>query len=134
MATEVVVKESLSSEMLAAGAELTRLLDTEGFPVTASFWFYYAETNSWRLVIASPGVKDNGPKEAYEKIQAVLSNAPADRPEVSLRDVSVIDSADPLISLLRVAITTGPGVVGIRFSQNVINGVFIDDAYIYRLT
>ena len=60
MATEVVVKESLSSEMISVGAELTRLLDAEGFPVTASFWFYLSETNTWRLVIAwiIPGARE----------------------------------------------------------------------------
>jgi hypothetical protein len=134
MATEAVVKESLPSEKITAGAELTRLLDVVGFPVAASFWFYLSETNTWRLVIASPGVKDNGPKEAYEKIQSVITNAPDISSKITLRDVAVVDSADQLVSLLRIAITTGLGITGIRFSQNVINGVFIEDAYIYRLT
>jgi hypothetical protein len=134
MATEVVVKESLSSEKITAGAELTRLLDAANFPVTASFWFYFSETNVWKLVIASPRIKDNGPKEAYERIQAVIASIPDNGLKISLRDVVVLDSTDSLVSLLRIAIVTGPGISGIRFSQNGINGVFIEDAYIYRLT
>jgi hypothetical protein len=38
-----------------------------------------------------------------------------------------------MITLLRVALRTGPGIGGIRFSSNVINGTLIEDAYIYRL-
>jgi hypothetical protein len=41
---------------------------------------------------------------------------------------------DPLVLLLRKAIVTGPGISGIRFTSNSVNGTFIDDAYIYRLT
>jgi hypothetical protein len=38
-----------------------------------------------------------------------------------------------MLSLLRVAISTGPGISGIRFTHNTINNVLIEDAYIYRL-
>jgi hypothetical protein len=36
---------------------------------------------------------------------------------------------------MRTAIQTGPGtgVSGIRFTQNMVNNVLIEDAYIYRL-
>ncbi len=46
MVTEALVKESLSSEMIAAGAELTRRLDEARFVVSASLWLYIAETNT----------------------------------------------------------------------------------------
>jgi hypothetical protein len=41
---------------------------------------------------------------------------------------------DPIVVLLRKAISTGPGIAGVRFTNNSVNGTFIDDAYIYRLT
>jgi hypothetical protein len=59
---------------------------------------------------------------------------PEDQPKIPLKDVTVIDSNDSLISLLRVAIKTGDGMSGIRFTNNVINGALIEDAYIYRVT
>jgi hypothetical protein len=40
---------------------------------------------------------------------------------------------DRLVQLLRPVIGTGPGICGIRLTQNVIDGVLIEDAYIYRL-
>lgn len=133
MVTEMVVKESLSSEMISAGAELTRRLDETRFIVSASLWLYIPEVNTWRFIVASPEVRTQGPKKAYKQVQSIISKMPEDQPKIPLKDVTVIDSNDPLISLLRVAIRTGDGR-GIRFTHNVINGVLIEDAYIYRVT
>lgn len=133
MVTEVLVKESLSSEMIAAGAELTRRLDAAGFVVSASLWLYTAETNTWRFVIGSPGVRIHGPKQAYRQVQSVISRIPAEQIKIALKDITVIDSNDPLLSLLRVAVKTGDGISGIRFTHNVINGTLIEDSYIYRI-
>ena len=134
MVTEMVVKESLSSEMIFAGIELIRRLDETQFIVSASLWLYIPEINAWRFIIASPEVRTQGPKKAYKKVQSVLSKIPEDQPKIPLKDITVYDSNDPLISLLRVSIKTGDGISGIRFNRNVINGVLIEDAYIYRIT
>ena len=133
MVTEMVVKESLSNEMISAGAELTRRLDQMNFIVSASLWFYLSEINSWRLIIASPEVRVNGPKKAYKQIQSAIAKMPENQPKIALKDISVVDSQDSLISLLRM-FGRVEGISGVRFSNNVINGVPIEDAYIYRLT
>lgn len=134
MATEMVVKESLSGEMISAGAELIRRLDETRFIVSASLWLYIPEINGWRFIIASPEVKTQGPKKAYKQVQSVIFKMPDDQPKIQLKDVTAIDSNDPLVSLLRVAVRTGDGVSGIRLTHNVINGVLIEDAYVYRIT
>jgi hypothetical protein len=131
MVTEVVVKESLSSEMIAAGAELIRRLDKMRFIVSASLWFYIPEQNTWRFIIGSPEVRTRGPKQAYKQVQSVISKMPEDQPKISLKDITVIDSNDPLISLFRGVVRTDGE--GIRFTHNVINGVSIEDAYVYRI-
>jgi len=117
MVTEMVVKESLSDEMIFAGAELMRRLDEARFTVSASPWFYTSDANTWRLIIASPEVKISGPKKAYKQIQAVLARVPEDQPKVALKDITVVDSKDPLISLLRAFIRV-EGISGIRFSNS----------------
>ena len=134
MATETVVKQGLSDEMISAGAELTRRLDETRFIVSASFWFYMHETNGWRLVIATPEVRTNGPRWAYKRVQSVISKMPDTRSKISLKNITVVDSNDPLIKLLKVGIKTGSGISDIRFTENVINGTLIEDAYIYRMT
>jgi hypothetical protein len=133
MVTEMVVKESLSEQMISAGSELTRRLDESGLRVSAALWFYDPESNAWRFIIATPEVRDKGLKTIYREVQAAIRNLP-EHQSIPLKDISVVDSNDPLISLMRVAIGTGDGIAGIRFTRNMINGVLIEDTYIYRLT
>jgi len=133
MGEEAVVKEVLTEEMISAGAELTRLIDKTSLKVGASLWLYIPESNIWRLVIASPEVRTQGPKKVYRQIQSILSRIPEKQPSVGLRDISVVADNDPVVSLLRIAIKTGDGISGIRFSRNTINGIFVEDTYIYRM-
>lgn len=130
MVTETVVKESLTTEMISAGEKLTRLLDENHFRVSASLWLFLTDSNSWRLMIASPEVRANGVKAAYKHVQQIISDSVG----IRLKDITLISPADPLISLLKIALNTGEGISGIRFSKNMINGILVEDAYIYRLT
>lgn len=134
MAEETLVKEILTKEMIQAGADLVRRLDEAHLAVNASLWLYIPDINLWRLVIASPAVKEEGPKKIYQKIQSVLSQASDDAFKVTLSDISVVENSDPLITLLRTSVTTGIGISGLRFSRSTINGHFIEDAHLYRVT
>jgi hypothetical protein len=42
-----------------------------------------------------------------------------------------VDTRHPLIQTIATMVNTGPGISGIRFSDNTINGIRISDAYIY---
>jgi hypothetical protein len=128
-----VVKETLSESMIKAGAVLTRTLDSLDLPVTASMWFFFPEENQWRLLLSSPYVVKEGPKRTYRLVQEALSKLPVDAPKIILQDIVVTDESHPIISLMRIAVKTGDGIGGVRFSKNVINGQIIEDAYIYRL-
>ena len=134
MAQDGVVKEPLTEAMIRAGAELTKKLDERRWPVVASMWLYLAEGNRWRLVLASPRVASDGSWKSYEIVQAALAATPAAEGTMSLSDVSVTEPTAPLIALLRPAAGTGPVVEGLRFTRSVINGRFIDDVYIYRMS
>ena len=133
MAEEVLVKETLTQEMIDAGAELIRCLDKARLLVTTSFWWYIPESNIWRLLIASPEVKTDGPKKVYGKIQVVLSKVSPDK-RIALKDISVVQNDDPLVSSLRKGIKTDHGISGVSVAASAINGRFIDDAFIYRST
>ena len=52
---------------------------------------------------------------------------------LALEDIVMAKPDAPVIQLLRQVVATGPGISGIRFTSNVINGTLIEDAYIYRL-
>ena len=134
MAEETIVKDILTKEMIQAGADLVHRLNAAQLEVSASLWLYIPDANLWRLVIASPAVKNEGPKRVYQKIQSVLSQVPDAAYKVTLSDISVVEHTDPLVTVLRTAVKTGMGRSGLRFSRNTINGHFIEDAYLYRVT
>jgi len=133
MVTETVVKEALSKEMIDAGANLTQLLDENNFIATASLWFFNLDSSAWRFVIASPQVDTKGTKNAYRKVQEILLTLSNGDGSIHLKDITLVSTQDPLISLLKIAIRTSKAISGIRFSKNLINGVLIEDAYLYRL-
>ena len=124
-----MVATPLVEPYIEAGRELIKRLDDSGFPVEAALWIYRSESYDWRLLIATPIYDSAGPQEAYSKIQAFVTSSPF----LSLRNVSVVSPTAEIIQLLRRAIKTGPGISTIRLTGNAIDGVFIDDALVYRL-
>lgn len=134
MAEELLVSEQLTPDMIKSGALLVAALDKLNVLVKGALWLFLGEEHLWRLVIASPEVRHSGPKALYKKIRSALGRMPAEVQSLATKDISVVDDKSPLFSLLRTAISTGPGIGGIRFSRNVINGQLIEDAYIYRVT
>jgi len=52
---------------------------------------------------------------------------------LALSHIAITPPDSSLIRVLRSAVTTGPGISGIRFSRNTIDGTYIEDSYIYRL-
>ena len=131
MAEETLVGDVLSSEMILSGKQLLSAADSK-LPIAAAFWLLPPETSSWRLVLATPAVRAEGPKSVYKKLMALLKRiqTPAG---LSMANISVIDTTDPVVSLFRTAIRTTHGIGDIRFTRNTINGVFIPDAYVYRI-
>lgn len=110
-----------------AGARLLAELDDSGFPVSAALWFYLADVDRWSLFIASPRVDVLGQRAAYFELRERLSEDAA----VPLRDIALVGDHERLIELFRSAISVDDSAV--RFTDNVINGVLIQDAVIYRV-
>jgi hypothetical protein len=133
MAQEMVVREPFTEQMKIAGEELLRALDASGFVVTSAFWWFDADASDWRLVIATPGVDIEGPRESYVKIQNVLYRNESGRPEFGLQNITVASPTYPAIQMLRSALGPRPGISSIRITRSRMNDLFVEDAYIYRL-
>lgn len=127
-----MAKETLVNEFIEETIDLLTELDNSNFPVEAALWYYLTDSEEWQFLIATNLVDQVGKKATYQKLfdiinkKDVLKNTP-------LRKITVISPQDPLISILRLAIVTGPKLSKIRFQNNFINNVFIEDALIYRL-
>jgi hypothetical protein len=124
-----MVATPLVDTYIDAGRRLIQALDESGFEIEAALWLYHTEPNEWRLLLALPLVDEIGPREVYRKIQAQVSASSL----LTLRNVSVVSPEAEIIRLLRGAVKTGPGISTIRLSGNVFDGVFVDDALVYRL-
>jgi|TARA_B110000196_G_C21129596_1_gene657740 hypothetical protein len=132
MAKDILVTESLSDSMMKAGAKLVERLDADNSEVKSAFWLYYSEEKKWKLIISSPLVDTEGPRGYYKKIDEANMQATEVEEIISLNDISVTNTVNQIVQLLKLAIETGAGISGIRFSRNTINGIFIEDTYIYR--
>ena len=131
MVKEVLVGDYLSEQMIEAGANLLRQLDQLGLQIDAALWFYNADAIRWKLVLAMPETSLKGPRQAYSRLQAALQTMEA--PIVALQHITAVDSDAPLILSLKSILRSGIDVAGYRLTRAVIGGMYIDDAYIYRL-
>ena len=128
-----MVEKILTKEMIDIGAVFIRKLDEQGLRPDAAFWLYFPEEQQWKLIVAEVKVGTEGPKNIYRKMRKILADYPDEISGLSLDDVTLTRPDAPIVVLLRVAIRTGPGISGIRFKNNAINGTLIEDAYIYRV-
>jgi len=125
-------KPTLVDADMKAGEALLSKLDEIEFNVKAAFWFYVQDSEEWRLIIASPIVDKDGQKKAYETVQSQLQELNGCY-ELSLRNISLVSPGEKLIKALKSVFKLDKAISPIRFTRNVINGMFIEDAYIYRL-
>lgn len=132
MAKNILVTESLTDSMMKAGTKLIQRLDDMNSEVKSAFWLYFSEDRTWKLIIASPLVDREGPRNYYKKIVDANNEALVEEEVVSLNDITVTNTSNQIVQLLKFAIGTGNHISGIRFSRNTINGIFIEDTYIYR--
>jgi len=112
------------------GRRLIEALGRINFRIQAALWLYDSESREWRLTIATPLVDEQGPRYAYTEIQAVLQSTMPPLP-LSLQNISAVSTENKLVKALKKAIRLPYGLQGIRLTRNVINSIYIEDAYIY---
>ena len=132
MAEDIVVKEVLTDEMKRDGAALTRALDEAGWPVVASFWYYESDDNFWKLMLASPRVSTYGPGEGYDAVIRALDALHESRKK--LKHITVVEPNNAIVTALASEVQTGWTIVGKLHTARAIDGRYIDDAYLYRIT
>jgi hypothetical protein len=134
MAEEVVVKEVLTREMIKAGSKLIHYIKQTDLVIDTCFWLYLSESNIWRLIIASPEVKAHGPRKVYQKIQPILSKITDDLNGISLINISVVENDNRQALALRRAMESYEINANGRFVSGVYGGVYIEEAYVYKVS
>lgn len=102
-------------------------------PTTAALWLFTLEDNEWRLLFASPDVDSKGPLHVYRQIQVALDQLGDTATAIPFLAISLLDGNAELVRRLRTAVRTGAEISRIRFSKNIADGHYIEDALIYRV-
>jgi hypothetical protein len=129
---ELLVGRSLFPDMIDVGRELVGLIESSPLHLYAALWFQESLEQNWRLIFAFPEVRIDGPKFVYKKIRSITNKPLRSGLHVRNEDISVVDDRDRFISIFKGIIKVDEG--GVRFSKNFINGLYIEDAYIYKMT
>ena len=125
MDTAVLVKTQIQE-----ASKLLEALKERNFPMTAAFWQYLPDAETWRLVIATRLVDETGAISAYTKLQTLLN----DLPDTTTEDFSVANmtllspAADQLKNLKKRYGHVPPGKSYIRRVS-----LSPDEAYIHFL-
>lgn len=125
-------KEILVEEYIAEGIELINELEKANIQVQAALWFYFIESEEWRLIVATPLYDEQGQILTYRRIFDLIKKLNL-KVSFPLSRITVVSPNDPLIRLLRIAISTGGSISRVRFQNNVINNQLIEDALIYKM-
>src|SRR5712691_8039320 len=123
---------ALVENWIDEGKRLVEHLVHSHFPVDAALWLYFPEAAEWRLVVATPLYDTKGSRATYARIDTVL-NGVTPPPQIAWTNITVRSPSDELIEALRSANRIGAGVVGRRLRGVALDGVFIEDAYIYLI-
>lgn len=126
-------KYTLVEKDIEDGKILIRALDEAGFNVRAALWYYFGESEVWRLVIASPVYDKEGPKKAYHQVRSVIKKIEKQRQGfgIFLTNTTVRSPEDELIKSIK-SIPTDLEMSGKRFRHSLIDRTYVDDVHIYR--
>jgi hypothetical protein len=113
------------------GRELLQILDEIKFPVTGAAWIFFPDIEEWRLVIRTPKAEKNL-QQALLELAVALDKRGDLRKRLDLSRVKLVPPNDKILAAMG-RFVRADGISSIRFSRNVIDGVVIDDALIYRL-
>ncbi len=129
MAATVLVRSDVD-----AGLRLIKILDQGGFGVVAALWLFLTDAEKWKLVVAYKGPNKDLEKK-YLEAATLISQWRREHLEDNILDLSnvrITGADDPLIAGLKNVVRVD-GTSELRFSNNLINGIYVEDALIHRL-
>ena len=129
--TEATPPTEPEPELIAEGGRLVEALDRDGVAPAVAFWLWFRDVRGFRLILSGGGLA-TGPLDAADRrVKRVLGEHRSfDRLNEGL--IGVRPPEARVVAAVRDAVSTGPGLHGIRIRDNVVGGVRLQRAYIYR--
>ena len=125
-----MVKETLVGLDVELGNQILGMLDAAKFPVPVALWIQREEEERWRLLLASPLYDRLGPRKAYRMLVDTLW--PSDQDWVN-SPIILQSTRTPLVRELRRIFGKAAKLTGMRLGGQTIGGVWVDEAYVYRV-
>jgi len=127
-----VATGTMVDRWLEDGKRLISALDRMGLGVDAALWFYFDESEEWRLIIATPKVDAEGPSSAYAAIAEAIG-AMAAPFSIELAQVMAVSTHNPIVAALKkFFITRNDAILGNHISKLAIDNIYFEDACMYR--
>ncbi len=133
MAKEIFMTQWFSEQMLLAGESLINRLDETNAKVQAAFWLLDAEDKTWKLIIVSPLVEIEGPRNYYRRINNINESAKPDEDVIALHDISVSNTDNRIVKAMKRSVLGNALLGNNRLGRNTLGGVYIEDMYLYRM-
>ncbi len=133
MAKEIFMTQWFSEQMLLAGESLINRLDETNANVHAAFWLMNAEDKTWKLIIVSPLVEIEGPRNYYRRINNINESAKPDEDVIALHDISVSNTDNRIVMAMKRSVLGNALLGNNRLGRNTLGGVYIEDMYLYRM-
>jgi hypothetical protein len=114
-----------------ASRMLVSFLEERGFALKAALWVYYSDAERWRFVVCPTEQRENV-TTFYRDFAKAITAAGAPPDLLRLDRVDIVKDSSPLVGQLGKVLRIEGGST-VRFTNNVINGVFLEDALILKL-
>ena len=129
MATATLVNYELEE-----GQRLIDALKAGGISGDSALWIYSSEKEKWQLMLTSNLYDRQGPLKAYDEILSVFRQV---QPELKI-DWTALVAVSPkhelIQSLRELQKVWNLDLSGRRMTNNMMNNMLIEDAYIYQIS
>jgi hypothetical protein len=129
-----MAETALVKGLIQDSIQLVQQLDVGQYKPSKVVWYYYDDVDTWRLIVVSGEFDKMLPKNeplAYKIIAEAINSI--DLSSLSISEVKLMKSDDPLVGTLGFLLGTGPdNITQANFSNTTINGIFIKDMVILR--
>ncbi len=122
-------KPFLVDRDIEEGRQLLRALDDADIPIAAAYWLYRIEKGRWRLVFAPTLDYEAAGGELVGIVHDLLRAGVAG--DMTLDDVNIVSPLDPIATGLN-QLRGSRRPDEFRPTGAIVNGLSLDDAYIYR--
>ena len=126
-----MAQEILLESHIEAGKVLLQELDSKQFNITTAMWFFYPDIKEWKLLLYSPQFEKKEPTHLYTEISKIITGLGEKVSSISLEMTKLVLKTDPLLKMFK-GIIRAEGISTIRMTSNYFNGIYVEDALIYR--